>query len=1377
MAKLQRYPGFSPFSVSEEAIFFGRTEDIERLYTRINIEQLVVLFSKSGLGKSSLINAGIIPKILKENKFVHYHLQSWDFQENSGIMPLDKIKAFISKEGNSKTFLDNFTEESHTLWHLLKNQQISTGISEYLLILDQFEQLFYFPQQAIKNFTNEIAELLNIRVPAKYLMKLEESNSKNSSFVSKEELKQLYEPLNIKILIAIRSDMISLMDSLKDKLPNILNVTYPLLPLDEMQAKDALMKPAEKTDLDFEKPSFQITNDAFLKIKTYLTKGKENEFESFQLQAICQYIEKKVSDKKRIIEDTDLGDLDFVFKNLYESLINTIKDHGDKSKVRVLIEDGLISEADKRRKSLYEGEILKTYQIPEKLLKELVNSRFIRRSTNPLGGFAYELAHDSLIEPVLESREKRIHEEVIRKNQERLEDKRREEEKKRLEEHEKFTLRQKQKYSLRIALISAISTLVFIFLAVVANSAREKAVIIGHSLKIRGDSLRNANDLSEKRRNEILVSRDELKLLTNELHLKNEKLTLANLEVVKQNKKISYDNSELRKKDQNISNLNTTLSLKKDTIEWQKNISEVLVKEAFPWLKYLSNDLKNYIVESIVENKTRGKEHRDNMNKIELAAFGKIEENRNFFNALGVAKLVHSISNSEVIKNITSTYVKNICFPQQIIGFKEPVLDFDLSPDGKTLVFTKNSTSYLFKLDLDKPTKVDSIKTNFRYGISDFQFIPKTNNILITSKNHEQPLIYSKGGNLVAKVSLKRIKPEIRNIIMDAKGEFAGLFYMDGRVSKYDLRTRKETMFNDKLEKNTAIYYTDYQEYYLSRDNLNIKDRSGKNILPKKWIISDNKLLYVSPYDDYVITSKGNIIYKTVLNDKYNPELDKAQKLDKTPNRTALTIPSDTITAIDASKNETFLATGSKDNTIIISNLTTSNINVITLIGQQAPVSQLKFVQIIDPEVSSYDFPDPKMLVSLSVKGELIIWDLTKSLSNQDLILNSRYIQIGDLFPLRNEYMNLKDTVMAVECYRLAAEVYPADGNSWYDLGYAYLVHKQDTLNAMRSFRVACKMNSQSVDALNGMGLTNYYFSAYDSAIYYLDMAIKIKPDYVYPYRNRAYVNLELEKFEAAATDFDFMIQHSMNAPTLSDLIAYGDMFYVRARYNEAMHFYKKAAGSYPSEYLAYYKLGQAHLKKKEYKDASTNYIMSYRKFPSVGLSGIDSIYKQSKDTSLVLQVYHNLIKEFPKNAVLLDVMGQFQFNVARYDSALWYEEQSNRFGYRTNYEKWANIGWYKLFIKDYTGAIDADNKALNSNKIDESTRIMTLINMAHAYFLLRNFDKAKEIYNKYKNTLWENRIIKDVVAEDFGAFIAADLTDKEIGNEMNRIITSFKNQ
>ncbi len=64
-----RYPGTHPFTLEDQAVFFGREDDVEELMQLVELEALTVLYGKSGLGKSSLIQAGLLPRLLRDINF------------------------------------------------------------------------------------------------------------------------------------------------------------------------------------------------------------------------------------------------------------------------------------------------------------------------------------------------------------------------------------------------------------------------------------------------------------------------------------------------------------------------------------------------------------------------------------------------------------------------------------------------------------------------------------------------------------------------------------------------------------------------------------------------------------------------------------------------------------------------------------------------------------------------------------------------------------------------------------------------------------------------------------------------------------------------------------------------------------------------------------------------------------------------------------------------------------------------------------------------------------------------------------------------------------------------------------------------------------
>ena len=156
---MNRYPGVQPFATNQEHIFFGRDEDIENLYDLILLEPLVLLFGKSGYGKSSLLNAGILPKFQKLEKddpdyFIPIVIRFGAYVEgqndNPPIQVIEQKLAETHSKQTQNQYLDALNIEP-SLWTTFKAQQ-DEGHSRFLLVFDQFEELFSYPTGAAKGF-------------------------------------------------------------------------------------------------------------------------------------------------------------------------------------------------------------------------------------------------------------------------------------------------------------------------------------------------------------------------------------------------------------------------------------------------------------------------------------------------------------------------------------------------------------------------------------------------------------------------------------------------------------------------------------------------------------------------------------------------------------------------------------------------------------------------------------------------------------------------------------------------------------------------------------------------------------------------------------------------------------------------------------------------------------------------------------------------------------------------------------------------------------------------------------------------------------------------------------------------------------------------
>ena len=57
------FPGLRPFTAEESHLFFGRQEQIDELASRLGRRRFIAVMGASGSGKSSLVQAGLVPAL------------------------------------------------------------------------------------------------------------------------------------------------------------------------------------------------------------------------------------------------------------------------------------------------------------------------------------------------------------------------------------------------------------------------------------------------------------------------------------------------------------------------------------------------------------------------------------------------------------------------------------------------------------------------------------------------------------------------------------------------------------------------------------------------------------------------------------------------------------------------------------------------------------------------------------------------------------------------------------------------------------------------------------------------------------------------------------------------------------------------------------------------------------------------------------------------------------------------------------------------------------------------------------------------------------------------------------------------------------------
>lgn len=162
------FPGMMAFEAEDSPVFFGRDEEIRLLRERLNQHRihgsssLVVLLAASGAGKSSLLKAGLLPRLLHDN---HHWLVTAPFRpKREPLLELAQVLSTANGQAdphNVKMLLEGF-QSDHRIEVLRgyiqqRHSRQEEWESTLLITIDQAEELF---TTAKLEQTNQLFDLL-----------------------------------------------------------------------------------------------------------------------------------------------------------------------------------------------------------------------------------------------------------------------------------------------------------------------------------------------------------------------------------------------------------------------------------------------------------------------------------------------------------------------------------------------------------------------------------------------------------------------------------------------------------------------------------------------------------------------------------------------------------------------------------------------------------------------------------------------------------------------------------------------------------------------------------------------------------------------------------------------------------------------------------------------------------------------------------------------------------------------------------------------------------------------------------------------------------------------------------------------------------------
>lgn len=232
-SRLSPYQGLIPYTENDAGYFFGREKETRLIIANLFASTLTILYGMSGVGKSSVLQAGVIHQ-LKQRANVKVVLYS-NWKGN----PLIGLKSLIGEVGGAG---EHF-EPPLDLGGLIK-QTTSRLNCRLIIILDQFEEYFlYHPQ--VDEFTIQFSRAV------------------------------MLSGIPVSFLISIREDALAKLDRFEGRIPILFDNYLRLEHLNDAGAKAAIEKPIARFNESYMvgKIPIQIESDLVKEVISQLRTG------------------------------------------------------------------------------------------------------------------------------------------------------------------------------------------------------------------------------------------------------------------------------------------------------------------------------------------------------------------------------------------------------------------------------------------------------------------------------------------------------------------------------------------------------------------------------------------------------------------------------------------------------------------------------------------------------------------------------------------------------------------------------------------------------------------------------------------------------------------------------------------------------------------------------------------------------------------------------------------------------------------------------------------------------------------------------------------------------------------------------------------------
>lgn len=421
------YPGPASFEERDAAFFFGRARESAELYSRALRQAITVLYSKSGLGKTSLLQAGVFPRLRRAGYVPVMVRFTFPGEKNPSPPRLAaQVRAVVASAIERGDLEGAPPEEGESLWLYFRSTSFWDGEGDPVvpvLVLDQFEEVFTLGG-AVKEQTDELvtelSDLVEDRIPTALRRALE---SKEAGV----KLPPRRERPPAKVMISLREDFLADLDRLSARVPSLGTAAarMSLGPLGYDAAMEAVIEPARARSLISREVADDLVRAA---AKAQDKPAASLSVESALLALYCHELNEKrlAAAERTITRELVQANRTIILDGFYDRCLLAV--HPAKTTLaQRLVEEKLLIAG---RRHIYPvaslGEIGdEKLTLSEADVRPLIDMRLLRKEPR-LGEDYLEIIHDVLIEAIEKRKKIRKEEEERQRRARKEEEERRE---------------------------------------------------------------------------------------------------------------------------------------------------------------------------------------------------------------------------------------------------------------------------------------------------------------------------------------------------------------------------------------------------------------------------------------------------------------------------------------------------------------------------------------------------------------------------------------------------------------------------------------------------------------------------------------------------------------------------------------------------------------------------------------------------------------------------------------------------------------------------------------------------------------------------------------------------------------------------------------